>query len=757
MSPEISSHQAAPSETKAAANRYGSNAGQPLTRRDGLLKVTGRATYAADNHPEDLVFAVTAVSRIARGRVRAMNIDAAKAHPGVIDVLTPANRPPLSHDPDEKMPPFGFRVEVLQDDGVRYANQPIALVIAETLEAATEGAVLLDPQYDVEPARVDRATGLRFDPPGVGVGGDPSTAYGDLDAGFSQAAVTLEGEYETPPQYHNAMEPHAVVAEWDGDRVTLDMPNQALAMSCASYAAFFGIPVENVTIRSPFLGGGFGSKAIINGPQILAILAARMLKRPVKLVLTRAQMYGPVGHRGQTWQKLRLGMDSDGQLTALHHRSMSATSAFEDFLEPAANASLPLYASPAILVEHEGLRLDTGTPGPMRAPGEASGSAALEVAIDEAAEACGMDPLAFRLKNYAETEPGTGKPFSSKALRTCYAQGAARFGWSRRPLSPGQMRDENGLLVGWGMGTAVFHCPHFPAEARATLRADGTALVETGAADMGQGAWTALAQIAAEALGLDADQVEFHAGLSTLPDAGVAGGSAHTASAGLALHQAGGDAIARLTDLAVNDPQSPLFGAGNIGVIARRGRLYRRDDEARHESYAQILARSGQSEVVGSAKSARDPAVASEHALYSHGAVFAEVKIDPDLGQIRTTRLVGAFAAGRVINPRLVQSQYFGGMIWGLSFALHEEAVTDKRTGRIMNADLAEYRVPVNADIPPLEAILVDEEDAIVNPIGVKGVGEIGITGTVGAIANAVWHATGKRIRKFPIRIEDML
>ncbi|SES31225.1 xanthine dehydrogenase family protein molybdopterin-binding subunit [Rhizobium sp. NFR03] len=740
-----------------ATSRYGSNAGQPLTRRDGLLKVTGRATYAADNHPEGMLFAVMAVSRIARGRVRSMNIEAARAHPGVVEVLTPANRPPLFHDPNERIPPFGFRVEVLQDDSVRYVNQPIALVIAETLEAATEGAALLDPQYDTEPARVGLETGVRFDPSGVGIGGTPKTAHGDVEAGLSKAPIAIDVEVETPPQYHNAMEPHAVVAEWDGDRVVLDMPNQALAISCASYAAFFGIPVENVTIRSPFLGGGFGSKAILNGPQILAILAARMLNRPVKLALTRAQMYGPVSHRGQTWQKLRMGMERDGALIALHHHSLSATSAFEDFLEPAANASLPLYASPAILVEHEGIRLDTGTPGPMRAPGEASGSAALEVAIDEAAEACGMDPLAFRLKNYAETEPATGKPFSSKALRTCYEEGAARFGWSRRPRSAGQMRDENGLLVGWGMGTAVFGCPHFPAEARATLRADGTALVETGAADMGQGAWTALAQIAAEALGLEPDQVEFHSGLSTLPDAGVAGGSGHTASAGLALNQAGGDAIAQLSDLAVNDPQSPLFGAGNIGVTARGGRLYRRDDESRSESYAQILARAGRSHVAGTAKSNRDPAIASGHALYSHGAVFAEVKIDPDLGQIRTTRLIGAFAAGRIINPRLVQSQYFGGMIWGISFALHEEAVTDKRTGRIMNADLAEYHVPVNADVPPLEAILVPEDDAIVNPIGVKGVGEIGITGTVGAIANAVWHATGKRVRKFPIRIEDVM
>lgn len=737
--------------------RHGSNAGQPLTRRDGVLKVTGRAVYAADNHPEGLLYAVTAASSIARGRVTHLDVAAAKGHPGVVEVLTPANRPPLAHDPNRKMPPFGFRVEVLQDDSVRYANQPIALVIAESLEAATEGAALLRPQYAVDSPRTGLSNGLRFAPDAVGVGSPPRTAFGDIAAGFAAAETVIETDTVTPAQYHNAMEPHAVVAAWDGDHVVIDMPNQAMALSCAAYGAYFGIPAENVLIRSPFLGGGFGSKAILNGPQILAILAARMLGRPVKLVLSRAQMYGPVGHRGQTWQKLRVGTDRAGHITALHHHALAATSSFDEFVEPAANASLSLYASPAILAEHAGLRLDTGTPGPMRAPGEASGSAALETAIDEAAEACGMDPLAFRLANYAETEPGTGRPFSSKALRECYAQGAERFGWAGRPLAPRQMRDGQGLLVGWGMGTALFRCPHFPAEARATLRADGTALVETSGADMGQGAWTALAQIAAEALGLDIDQVEFHSGRSSLPDGGIAGGSGHTASAGLALHNAGEDALARLAELASTDAASPLFGAGNIGLVARSGRLHRRDDETRSESYVEILRRAGHAEVVGFAKAMRDPAAAEAHAMYTHGAVFAEVKVDPDLGQVRATRLVGAFAAGRIINPRLVRSQYFGGMIWGVGFALQEGAAQDHRTGRIMNADLAEYHVPVNADVPSLEAILVEEDDPYVNALGVKGVGEVGITGTVGAIANAIWHATGVRIRRFPVRLEDLV
>lgn len=741
----------------APYRRHGSNAGQPLTRRDGVLKVTGQATYAADNHPDGMLYAVMVPAAIARGRVTALDVAAAKAHPGVVEVITPANRPPLARSPDQKLGMFDFNIEVLQDDSVRYPNQPIAVVVAETLEAATEGVALLNPQYDALPARTGLDDGERFDPKAVSVGSPPRTAYGDLEGGFAAAVRTIEADYATPAQYHNAMEPHAVVATWDGDHLTLDMPNQALVMSAQSYATWFGIPPENVLIRSPFLGGGFGSKAIINGPQILGILAARMLQRPVKLVLTRAQMYGPVGHRGATWQTVRMGVDGEGRLTALHHRSISATSSFENFLEPAANASLHLYASPATLAETQGIRLDTGTPGPMRAPGEASGSAALEAAIDEAAHACGIDPLEFRLLNYAETEPGTGRPYSSKALRECYAEGARAFGWAGRPLQPRQMRDENGLLVGWGMGTALFPCPHFPAEARATLRADGTALVETAGVDMGQGAWTVLAQIAAEALGLDPDKVEFHSGVSNLPDAGVAGGSGHTASAGLALHNAGEEAIARLAEIASSDRASPLFGAGNVGVVARSGRLHRRDDETVSESYVEILARSGQPQIVATGRMARDEAAAQTHAMYSHGAVFAEVKVDPDLGQVRATRLVGAFAAGRVVNPRLVRSQYYGGMIWGVSFALHEAAHTDRRTGRILNADLAEYHVPVNADVPSLEALLIPEEDPYVNPLGVKGVGEIGITGAVGAVANAIWHATGVRVRRFPVRLEDLL
>ncbi|WP_138469608.1 xanthine dehydrogenase family protein molybdopterin-binding subunit [Poseidonocella sp. HB161398] len=737
--------------------RLGSNSGQPQTRLDGLAKITGQATYAADNAPEGMLWAVYAGAPAGRGRVASLDTGAALAHPGVVHVITPQNRAELQQDPDARAHVFAWKIDILQSETIRYAGAPVALVLAETLEAATEGARLLAPEVEPLPVRIGFDDGEPFEAATVGIGANPATSVGDLEAGFAAAERITEVEIETPPQYHNAMEPHAIVAQWQDGRLVIDTPNQAIVMSRPLFAEYFGIAPEDVHIRSPYLGGGFGSKAILNGPQILACLAARETGRPVKLVLSRAQMYGPVGHRGATRQTLRLGTDAEGRLTALAHHSVSATSSFDDFLEPAANASLNTYASPAISASHSGSRWDIGTPGPMRAPGEATGSAALECAMDEAAEAAGLDPLEFRLRNYAETDPATGRAFSSKALRECYRLGAERFGWAGRPMAPGQMRDAKGRLLGWGMGTSLFPAPMSQALARATLRADGSALVETAAADMGQGAWTALAQIAADGLGLDLAQVEFRSGDSELPDGGVAGGSGHTATAGSALFSAGQDAVAQLVRLAVEDPASPLHGAGNQAVRAQGGRLMLEGDPSRSESYAAVLARAGLETLAGNGRGARSPEAAGAHAMFSHGAVFAEVAVDPDLFQIRVTRLVGAFAAGRIINPRLAESQLFGGMVWGLGFALQEEAVHDRRSGRLVNGDLAGYHVPVNADLASIEALTVPEEDPFVNALGVKGVGELGITGTVGAIANAVWHATGRRARRFPVMIEDLL
>lgn len=734
--------------------RLGSNAGQSMTRRDGMLKVTGRATYAADQRPAGVLHAVTATAGIARGRVTHLDVAAAEAHPGVLKVYTSANCPKLAVSPDEKIHGFAWRTEALQNDTVRYAGQPIALVVAETLEAATEGAHLLAPRYEAATPRIGLDGGVPFEPETISIGRPPSLEVGDMDAARTGAARHFETVIETPAQYHNALEPHAITAQWTGNRLEIDTPNQAIGLAKQSFAAYLGVDPAHILIRSPFLGGGFGSKAILFGAQLLVALAAKDLDRPVKLALRRDQMYGPVGHRPATRQRLKLDIDANGHIAALEHHTIAVASSFDDFIENASNASQSVYATPALRTTHAGVRADTGTPGPMRAPGEAPGSAALEVAIDNAAYTLGFDPLEFRLRNYAETDPATGMQFSSKALRECYMQAAEAFGWQGRPLEPRKMR-QGRMLKGWGMGTAQFPCPMFQAVAHATLRADGSAVVETSAADMGQGAWTSLAQIAADGLGIDIDRLEFRSGQSDLPDAGVAGGSGHTATAGTALFNAGADTVRQLAEIAMNDPASPLFGADNAGVTARGGRLYRNDDETRSEPYEDVLARAGLDLLQGQGKGAREGE--PDRAMFSHGGVFAEVLVDPDLGQVRVSRLIGAFAAGRIINPHLARSQLLGGMIWGIGFALQEEAIHDPRTGRCTNADLAGYHIPVNADVPMVEAMTVHEDDPFVNALGIKGVGELGVTGTVGAIANAVWHATGIRPNRYPIHLESLI
>jgi len=737
--------------------RHGASIGQPLTRRDGPAKVTGAARYSADFKPDGMLHAVMAVSTIARGRVTHLDVAAAKAHPGVVEVMTPQNAPALAKSPDEKDNPFTFRLDLLQNAGVRYANQPIAVVIAETLEAATEGAALLNPGYEAETPGVELGRGEVFTPDSVGAGSPTQEGSGDVAAGLAAADTRLDVTYETAAQYHNALEPHTSVAAWDGDRLTLQTPTQALWIAKGRIAELFGIPPENIHIVSHYLGGGFGSKGFLAAPQILGIMAAKLVGRPVKLVTRREQMFGPVGHRAATRQTLKLGAKADGGLTALDHHTLTLTSRHDEFVEACGLIARHLYAADAIATTHAVSRADIGTPLFMRAPGEAPGSVAVESALDELALKLDMDPLDLRLRNYAEVEPITHRPFSSKALRECYAQGAERFGWAKRPKQPRQMRDETGLLVGWGMGTATYPAGMMQGEARATIRADGTALVETAAQDMGQGAWTVLAQIAADGLGLGLDAVDLRIGESDLPNGGLAGGSTGTATSGSAVHAATQAALAELETLAVNDRASPLYGAGNAGTVAEGGRLARRDDPTRAESFSDILARAGKGSVEAKGTGAGEPASRKAYAMHAHGAVYAEVKVDPDFGQIRVTRLVGAFAAGRIVNPRLVRSQYYGGMIWGVSLALHEHAVLDTRSGRVMNGNLAEYHVPVNADVPSLEAILVEEHDPHVNPLGIKGVGEIGITGTAGAIANAVWHATGVRVRDFPITLDKLL
>ncbi len=649
-------------------------------------------------------------------------------------------------------------MDLLGNDRVRYVNQPIAVVIAETLEAATEGAHLLAPTYAPEPAQADFDAAERFTPKAVGVGQPPAEGHGDIDTALATAAAHIEATYDTPAQYHNAMETHAVVAAWDGNTLHLDIPTQGMAMTRMRLAGLLGIDPADIHIRTPFLGGGFGSK-LIWAPQVLGILAAKLTGRPVKLVVPRTGgMFGPVGHRAPTRQTIRLATAPDGALLALDHHTLTASSSFDDFFEPSSRIAHSLYKTEALQTSHEAVRLDTGTPTFMRAPGEATGSAALESAVDEMAEAVGMDPLEFRLKNYAEVEPISGKPFSSKALRECYAQGAERFGWHRRPREPRQMRTDDGLLLGWGMGTATFPALMFQGNATATIRAEGPAVDKNRRPRHGP---RRLDRPRPTRRQLPRPPHQLH----RIPERHLRPPRRRHRRR-LRPHRHRRLRHRPRRRRRHRQTRRPRHRRPALPAIRRRQRRRHRPrrppttaatTRPAAEPYAAILARAGLSELEGTGTASPDPAAQEHYAMYSHGAVFAEVAVDPDLGQIRCTRLVGAFAAGRIINPRLVQSQYYGGMIWGISFALHEAAVTDLRSGRIMNANFGDYHVPVNADVPSIEAILVEEHDPHVNPLGIKGVGEIAITGTAAAIANAIHHATGKRIRRFPITLADLL
>ena len=730
--------------------------GKPIDRRDGPAKVTGRARYTGDFAPDRVLHAVLVPSTIARGRITGLDTRDAEAVPGVVLVMTHLNAPRLADSGMTKEGQSDFKLALLQDDAVRYARQPVGVVLGETLEAATWGAQLVRPDYQAEAPRMGLDQPGEFSPEKAGQD-EADAAKGDPDAALAAAATRAEPVYTTPHQTHNPMEPHATLARWDGDQLTLWTATQGLYPTRKKVAKLLGIPPEKMRVVCYFSGGGFGSKGPTWSHVVLAAMAAKMAGRPVKLVLERTQMFGPIGHRAPTQQTVRLGAGADGKLAALSHHTLAQTSSFDEFTESSSLVSRTLYATPALSSTHSLVRADVGTPSFMRAPGQASGNVVLESAMDEMAFALGLDPLEFRLRNYADAEPLSGKPFSSKSLRQCYAQGAARFGWAGRPLQPRQMQDKDGLLVGWGVGTATYPAHVRDAKARARILADGTAVVQSATHDMGQGTWTSMVPAAAGALGLPMERVRFELGDTRYPNGGQSGGSSTAASAGTAVHAACEAAVKALAALAFADPESPLYGASNAGVEARDGRLVRRDDPSRSALFQDILKRAGQPFVEAEGSQQQDEAAKKRYAMHAFGAVFAEVKVDPDLGQIRATRVVGAFAAGRLLNDKLARSQYLGGMVWGVSFALQEQTLMDRRSGRAVNNNLAEYHVPVNADLPQLEAILVPEEDPYVNPLGIKGIGEIGITGSAGAVANAVFHATGVRVRDFPITLDKLL
>jgi xanthine dehydrogenase YagR molybdenum-binding subunit len=686
--------------------------GRPLPRVDGPLKVTGAATYAAEFAPAGMVHAALVGATVARGRIARVDADAALAAPGVLAVITHANVPPLGDLPERGV----FRTEdrvPLSDDRVHYAGQHVAVVVAETFEQARHGAALVRVDYEPEAPLLPEPGALAELALPSPDDGD-RYARGDVAATLARpAAARIEHAYTTPVENHHPMEPSATVAAWDGDELTVWDSTQWVLGTRKALAAAFGLDPAAVRVICPFVGGGFGCKGMQWPHTTLAAAAARVVGRPVRLVLTRAEMATAVGHRPLTVQVLTVASGEDGRLLALRHRTINVTATTTDYVESAGHStSRNLYACDAVEVTHEIVRANVPPPTFMRAPGECTGMFALESALDELAAELGIDPVELRLRNHADGDPAAGVPWSGKRLRECYAHGAEAFGWSARRPAPGSHRDGRDL-VGWGMAGAVFPAYRGAASAAVAVGRDGRATVRTAGHELGTGAYTVFAQVAADALGIEPGRVIVELGDSTFPPAPVAGGSMQTASVV--------DAIAE--------------AAGRV-----RRELEAGADEARAE-----------------ARAAPDREAARSWSSSSFGAHFCEVRIDPAEARVRVSRFVSVMDIGRVLNAATARSQVTGGVIMGIGMALTEETPRDPRTGRAVGGDLAGYAIPVNADVGAIEVAFVDVPDPHLNSLGARGVGEIGITGVAAAIANAVHHATGLRIRDLPITPERLL
>jgi xanthine dehydrogenase YagR molybdenum-binding subunit len=705
--------------------------GEPVSRVDGRQKVTGGATYAAEFNVPNLAHAAIVRSTVAKGRIASIDSTDAERAPGVIVVLTHRSAPRLAYRPHKGMvdPCVGERLHVLQDDRVSHQGQPIALVVADTVEHANHAASLMRIDYAPESAITD-VGGVTPAMPSQeqtdqGTQRPPDTGRGDAEGALTAAEVKVDQTYVIPRENHNPIEMHATIAAWEGDQLTLWDKTQWVHNTADEIAAVFGIPAQNVRVISPFVGGAFGS-GLRTWPHVtLAALGARVIKRPVKVVLSRREMYYGVGFRPHTVQRVALGASRDGRLSAIVHDGYQETSTYEEFTEALVNPTRFLHSCLNVYTRHRLAPMNVHTPTYMRAPGEVSGIFALESAMDELAVALNTDPVELRLRNEPQLDEFKKLPFSSRSTRECYRMGAERFGWSRRTPEPRSMRDGR-WLIGYGMASATYPMNYAPASAKVRLLADGSAEVTSAASDMGPGTWTSMTQVAAETLGLPIERVKFLLGDTRLPRAPVHGGSLTMASVGSAIQaacrKAREDVLARA-------------GGDDLGAALRQlGQPV--------EAFADV----------------KPDDAGQRFSMHAFGAVFVEVAVDPDLGETRVRRIVGAYGAGRVINPKLARSQCIGGMIGGIGMALMEHSVVDVRNGRVPNANLAEYAVPVHADAPSImDVIFVDEHDPQVNPLGVKGLGEIAMVGVAPAIANAIFHATGKRIRELPVTPDKLL
>jgi xanthine dehydrogenase YagR molybdenum-binding subunit len=717
---------------------------QLSTRYDAFAKVTGRAKYAAEFPVESLAYAYIVLATIPSGTIASIDQGAASRASGVYSIITPFNAPKLT---------IPGNVNILQDANVLYSGQPIAVVVARSLPEAEQAAKLLRIAYTEQPAKL--GFNARLNEARAPKRGSEDSHRGDPAASLAKAAVVIDQTYSTPIQNHNPMEPHATIASWDGDKLNVYDATQGISGVQGSLARAFSIPQTNVHVQCPFVGGGFGTKGNVWSHTILAAMAAKVSQRPVKLVLGREQMFGPVGSRPNTSQRIKLAASSDGKLLLQQHDSTCYTSLMSDWIESAAAATPLLYDSESLIATHSVVGLNLGMGTWMRAPGEATGSVGLEIALDELAEKLNIDPIQLRLINYAEKDPRQGLPWSSKHLRECYTQAAERFGWSKRTAQTGQHREGN-KLIGYGMATANYGAGRRPSSAIVRFLPNGRVYVGVGTQDIGTGTYTILAQTAADTLFMDPALVDVQLGDTTLPRSGGSGGSTTAASVCPGVYDAAIQAKLKLAQLAIADAQSPLQGATAEDLETKDGRLYLKSNPEKSEPITAILARNGNNPVEATATSEM-PKDRDTFSSHSWGAIFAEVAVDADTHMVQVRRMVGTYDIGTLINHTTGINQLTGGVVWGVSMALLEETLIDNTYGRTVNENLAEYHVPVNADIHEIDVTALNIPDYRFNPLGARGIGEIGITGAAAAIANAIYNATGKRVRDLPITLDKIM
>ena len=746
--------------------------GKPISRVDGKEKVTGKAKYAAEFFVPDLAYGYVISGAIAKGKIKRIDATEALRLPGVLQVFTHENRPKIASFDisynDQDAPP-GSPFRPLYDATIKYSGQPIALVVAETFEVARYAASLVQVEYDEESFETSLEANLhKARKPKQGIASllkpPPPKPRGDFDKVYAETSAKMSGRYVHAAEHHNPMEMFAstVVFEKGGSdhkrsdvKLTIYDKTQGVTNSSMYVSQVFDIPSKNLRVVSPYMGGGFGSGLRPQYQLFLATMAALELKRSVRVTLTRQQMF-TFGHRPATVQNIALSALSDGSMNALYHDAYGETSQFEDYTEVVVNWGGMLYPPENVKMDYKVVPLDVFSPLDMRAPGGVTGMAALEIAMDELAYSVGIDPVELRLKNYSDTDHNEKRPYSSKELRACYLQAAERFGWANRSFEPRSMRKDHNL-IGWGMATGIWDANQMPARAEATLLVNGKLWVSSATADIGTGTYTIMTQIAAEMMGMPIEDVLFRLGDTDFPFSPIEGGSWTAATVGTAVQAACEELGKSLLKLAKKMPNSPFKKASWEDITFADKHMVLKKDASVRVPLQTLVDQNG-------GKAVREVSTGSPNFLklknYTrsvHSAVFAEVMVDEELGTVKVTRMVSAIAGGRILNPKTARSQIIGGMVWGISKALHEESLLDHNFGRFMNHNLAEYHVSVNADIHDLDVIFVEEHDSIINPLGIKGVGEIGLVAVPAAIANAVFHATGKRMRDLPITIDKVM